>query len=183
MIKAQLALFDARLTILCRTVDLISYTVIGKDPILRLGEAAPGSGQLCGSTFLNRIFAQFMEDKFSNNPGFDDEALADAILDFKHGLKRSFHGQGDKNYSILVPGLSGDGIRRGRLRLTREDIIGIFDPVVTEVITLIVNQIKSTRTTVKLVLLVGGFGTNPYLRERIRQAVGDAVQVNVAIHG
>lgn len=157
--------------------------MLGKDPCLRLQEAAPGSGQLCGSTFLNRIFAQFMQEKFRNNLDFDEEALADATFDFEHGLKRSFHGQGDENYSIAVPGVSGNGIRRGRLRLTRAEVVGIFDPVVSEVITLVRNQIRATRRTVKLVLLVGGFGTNPYLRERIRDAVGDAVEVKVAIHG
>ncbi len=35
------------------------------------------------------------------------------------------------------------------------------------------DQIKSTKSTVKAVLLVGGFGQSAYLRDRIREAVGN----------
>lgn len=35
------------------------------------------------------------------------------------------------------------------------------------------DQIKSTKSTVKAVLLVGGFGQSAYLRDRIRAAVSN----------
>lgn len=62
-------------------------------------------------------------------------------------------------------------VRRGRFRLSRSDIQTIFKPVVNEVLALVMGQIAATKTSVKAVLLVGGFGQNTYLRESIRQAV------------
>lgn len=49
------------------TVDLISYTVSALKPILKVEEAAMGSGRICGSTFLNRIFQKFLVDKLGLN--------------------------------------------------------------------------------------------------------------------
>ena len=59
------------------TVDLISYTALALEPILQLEEAAPGTGALCGSTFLNRRFEKYMEDRCEDNPGWDGEVCED----------------------------------------------------------------------------------------------------------
>ena len=57
------------------TVDLISYTVSALKPILKLEEAATGTGGLCGSTYLNRIFQEYLLSRFGTNPGWDDEVV------------------------------------------------------------------------------------------------------------
>ena len=57
------------------TVDLISYTVSALKPRLDISEASPGSGLLCGSSFINRIFHKFLEDKLGRQPGWDEEVL------------------------------------------------------------------------------------------------------------
>ncbi|ORY66496.1 uncharacterized protein BCR38DRAFT_430485 [Pseudomassariella vexata] len=46
------------------TVDLISYTItaLGKTP--QLAESAPGNGGLCGSTFLDREFDEWLRNRF-----------------------------------------------------------------------------------------------------------------------
>ena len=62
------------------TVDLISYTVLSLRPILELKEAAPGTGDLCGSSFLNRIFEQYLLENLSSNPGWDDEVLEEVTV-------------------------------------------------------------------------------------------------------
>lgn len=61
------------------TVDLILYTITRLKPILEVEEAAPGSGTLCGSTFLNKRFKEFLTARLGNEEGFDDEVVADAI--------------------------------------------------------------------------------------------------------
>ena len=60
------------------TVDLISYTVSELRPMLKVEEAAPGTGGLCGSTYLNRIFEQFLIAKFGQNDGWDDDVIEEA---------------------------------------------------------------------------------------------------------
>ncbi len=57
------------------TVDLISYTVSALKPKLQIAEASPGSGSLCGSSFLNRIFQNFLENKLGRQPGWDQDVL------------------------------------------------------------------------------------------------------------
>jgi hypothetical protein len=64
------------------TVDLISYTVVKLEPILEVKEAAPGTGGLCGSTYLNRRFQEHLEVRLSNQDGWDEEVLKEAMEHF-----------------------------------------------------------------------------------------------------
>ena len=57
------------------TVDLISYTVSALKPLLEITEASPGSGSLCGSSFLNRIFQKYLEDHLGSNRDWDQDVL------------------------------------------------------------------------------------------------------------
>ncbi len=72
------------------TVDLISYTVTELRPILKIKEAAPGSGGLCGSTFLNRAFAEFLVQKLGDDPNWDEEILEEAMERFDSVVSQSF---------------------------------------------------------------------------------------------
>lgn len=85
----------------------------------------------------------------------------------------------DEPYNVPVPGLAdnpGLGIRRGRYSLKISDLKLIWEPVITQVIGLVENQIMSTAPTeVKAVLLVGGFGSSTYLKESLRQALGEKI--------
>ncbi len=56
------------------TVDLISYTITASSP-LRVTEAAPGDGGVCGSIFLNRRFKSFLLQKLGSHEAWDDEIL------------------------------------------------------------------------------------------------------------
>ena len=76
----------------------------------------------------------------------------------------------------VVPGLldnPGLAVLRGKLEVTGPEMKTIFDPVIDEVLKLVKGQIEATKTSIKAVLLVGGFGQNPYLRKRIREVVGE----------
>jgi molecular chaperone DnaK (HSP70) len=53
----------------------------------------------------------------------------------------------------------------------------ILDPVISEVVKLVLGQIDATNATVKSVLLVGGFSGSKYLQERIRGAVKQGIEV------
>jgi hypothetical protein len=63
-------------------VDLISYTITKPSPKLEIKEAAAGSGALCGSTFLNRRFGEFLIAKLGREDGWDGETLAEAMERF-----------------------------------------------------------------------------------------------------
>ncbi|KAK4141961.1 chaperone protein DnaK [Dichotomopilus funicola] len=161
------------------TVDLISYTITSLKPILEVQEATPGTGALCGSTFLNMRFAKFLKAKLGKVDGFDDEVLADAMERFEKSVKRQFtlSARDDETYTIPVGGLANNkelGISRGRYALKASDLRVIFEPVVQEVVKLVKDQITTSKVPIKAVLLVGGFGASNYLKERIRGALDDA---------
>ncbi|MCJ1380511.1 hypothetical protein MMC17_003619 [Xylographa soralifera] len=157
------------------TVDLISYKVTALKPILKVKEAATGTGALCGSTYINRLFEAFLLRKLGNDPMWDDEVLQEAMTTFETFTKGSYQGGPREVYTILVSGLADNatlGIRRGKLTVTGTDLKGIFQPVIDEIITLVKGQIRATRPTIpQAVLLVGGFGQSSYLRECIRKVV------------
>ncbi|KIV82894.1 hypothetical protein PV11_04960 [Exophiala sideris] len=166
------------------TVDLISYTVENVHPTISLREATSGSGQACGSTFVNRIFAKYLNDKFQNDPEWSDDILVEAMARFEV-IKRQFSKDRRGPFQIrLFSPLRNDPsrrINRGRLSLTKKEIVGFFEPVVTKIIELVNGQIQSTQENVKEVILVGGFGTNVYLRERLQDEVAKTVKVKQSL--
>jgi hypothetical protein len=65
------------------TVDLISYTITKLSPSLEIKEAAAGFGALCGSTFLNRRFGEFLTSKLGQEDGWDADTLSEAVERFE----------------------------------------------------------------------------------------------------
>lgn len=156
------------------TVDLITYTVSALKPMLKIIEASTGSGLLCGSSFLNRKFEQFLIAKLSGEPGWDDDVLEEAMKRFETVVKRQFRGTFEEKFFIPVPGLGDNealGIKRNKLCLKGTEVRTIFEPVLDEVIKLVMGQIKSLEKAIKAVLLVGGFGQSAYLRDAIREEI------------
>jgi molecular chaperone DnaK (HSP70) len=162
------------------TGDLISYCIEALEGGVKVKEAAPGTGALCGSSYLNNIFRNFLVKRFDEDPDWDDDILEDAMQRFEVWTKRHFRGE-DSDFIIPVAGLAVNpplGIhKRGKLRLTLEEMIKIFEPVVSMMATLVQSQIKATKVEVKAVLLVGGFGQSPYLKKMIQEIVGPAIEV------
>ncbi|KAF4632245.1 hypothetical protein G7Y89_g5877 [Cudoniella acicularis] len=157
------------------TVDLISYTVKSLTPAPHIKEAAPGSGSLCGSSFLNRIFAEYLDAKFKDLPAFDQGLKDYAMKEFEGRIKRQFTGAENKSFFIAVRRLPNNprlGINRERLEITGRDLRKIFDPVIKEIVKLVKAQIQATKTKVKAVLLAGGFGRNGYVCSSLQDEVG-----------
>ncbi|KAL8670828.1 MAG: hypothetical protein Q9168_004647, partial [Polycauliona sp. 1 TL-2023] len=158
------------------TVDLISYKVTGLKPTLKVQEVVPGRGKKCGSTFLNRRFEAFIEDKLGNHPCWQEDMLEEAANRFD-GIKRQYDGSKTSMYDVPVPTFPDSpeyDVRRARYTLKGSDLHNIFEPVIEDVLGLVRQQIEATRaakSTVKAILLVGGFGENGYLFQRLQQSV------------
>jgi hypothetical protein len=143
-------------------------------------EAAVGSGGLCGGSFLNRIFAAYLDGKFVDYSFWDSEYQSSALVQFERQIKKYFTGDEERVYSIRVRGLSDNpllGIRGGVLAIPAKDIKGVFEPVVKEIVQLVKGQILATEKQVKAVLLAGGFGGNEYLGWRLRSELGTGTDV------
>ncbi|KAI9037958.1 Hsp70 family protein [Aspergillus affinis] len=158
--------------------DLITFCICELHPTLRLKEAAPGNGSLCGSTSLNRRFEKFLEEHLSLVPGW--ERVEEAMQRFEFVAKRTFTGNANDDIMIPVPGISDDEnieVSRGRLRVTGDNIAQIFLPVLEEVHNLVKDQIHTSKKQVKAIILVGGFGQSPYLRKYLRDSFSPDIEV------
>ncbi|EEA19947.1 conserved hypothetical protein [Talaromyces marneffei ATCC 18224] len=158
------------------TVDLISYRIKSLYPILQVEEITAGTGGLCGSVFLNRRFIDFIKRKLSRQPGWDDEVLSEASERFDTVIKQQYlpSRDGDDGYPVPVPGLANDqrvGIRRGKFTIQKNDMHDIFEPIIHKIILFVQDQIRLSGGKAKSVLLVGGFGQNTYLKERLRESL------------
>lgn len=166
------------------TVDLISYSVVSLKPLI-VKEDVVGDGNKCGSVYLNRIFCEKIRELLSDLDGWGEDTLEEALKEFERDVKKNFDGKPDV-VRISVPGLSNNklkGVIRSKFWMPGTMLKEIFDPVISAITALVQAQKQQTTGSVSAVLLVGGFGQNPYLRKMIQELVGPDVQVIKPPHG
>ncbi|KAE8339283.1 hypothetical protein BDV24DRAFT_152848 [Aspergillus arachidicola] len=140
------------------TVDLITFSIVEREPNLRPKEEASGDGSLCGSTFLNRLFERFLESRLSSVPGWGRDTLDEAMQRFEMVIKRTFCGDVTQDSMIPVPGIADDSathVHRGRLRVSGQEMADLFKPILEEIHHLVDNQVKTSKKRVKALFLVG----------------------------
>ena len=119
------------------------------------------------------------------------------MADFDVRLKRKFDGSYQNDLTdVEAPGLPYDadkGVEDGYMDISLEDLQGIFEPVMKEILRLIKEQIDKVseankRVSVcenfrylflgpklitynfeKSIIMVGGFGSSAYLRKRVKE--------------
>lgn len=175
------------------TVDLASYRVhsLSASHIDIKGRSIP-SGGFCGSSFLNRIFADYLLNSKlrgyiqPSNPVHMRWLKSAVDRDFEHQIKPGFTAEPDRVHYIdafcFEQPSPRHGVRNTAVELTGLEIRKhVFDVVVSRICALVKSQIARTGEPVKAVLLAGGFGQNAYLRSQIEGTVEPGVQV-VQIH-
>ncbi|KAJ5921154.1 Hsp70 family chaperone [Penicillium verhagenii] len=158
------------------TVDLASYTIssLNLQPFsCKLEGAAIGTGGLCGSSFLNRIFEEYLINKLKTYSGWNRSFMIDALKAFEERIKPNFTGESHVEHIIRIQGLvrsDRHGVYPNFLTLTTPELReNVFDKVINIVQAHVSNQIANTKKPVKAVLLAGGFGKNPYLKKRLQE--------------
>jgi molecular chaperone DnaK (HSP70) len=163
------------------TVDLLSYRVRSVSPDFRVEEAAVGTGDKCGSTFINRRFIDWLKKKLGEKTieRIPEEKLREGSRIFREfeSAKMSFNGSPSKSYLTIpreakVEDDPANGIEDGDLCMTEKDLEGLFDPSVNRTLELIDEQaaaVHATGSTVKYVFLVGGFGRSDYLLKKVEE--------------
>lgn len=159
------------------TVDLITYKVTSKDPI-EVEEIVQGNGDRCGSAYITRQFYQYiLQNHAKEVPSWSDEQTAAAIECFETRAKRKFDNK-ELEVVVKVPG-SRDyhkgciKIRKQKIFIPTADIKAMFDTVCRTVADLIKEQRSKAanakqRASITAIVLVGGFGESPYLRQYLK---------------
>ncbi|KAK3809962.1 MAG: hypothetical protein J3Q66DRAFT_378859 [Benniella sp.] len=159
------------------TVDLIVFEV-SEPPgeTRRLKEVTRGHGASCGSTFLDANMEKLLERKFKR---YRNQIKANgwaAFMDtFIDMVKPMFDGQED--VLMQIPQAFGledltdpdIDVEDGVICIPVQEVITeVYEPVISEVLSLIRQQLQQSRVCQSL-FLVGGFGSSRYLEQRVRQ--------------
>ncbi|KAK4910856.1 hypothetical protein LTR66_017403, partial [Elasticomyces elasticus] len=168
------------------TVDLITFTIIEFHPSLRLKEEAPGNGALCGGTYLNRQFEDFLRKKLESCDGWGNDTMDHAMQRFETIVKRQFAGDPEEKFAFPVPGIADNeilGVRRGCLHVSGDEINKLCLPVLEKVADLVKQQMNISRRAVKSIFLVGGFGQCPLLQLYLQKNLPSIIQILAPVDG
>ena len=161
------------------TVDLITYDIEQITPGLKVVECTPGTGDFCGSTFIDREFETLFKTRMGAHYHIVSDVNRQQTVKNFEIVKLAF--RNDPNQSLFyvnvptVGSLDDARVYGGNLEITLEEMRSLFDPIIEKIITLIDTQVKmATRDShqVNSILLVGGFGESEYLFQRIRSWAG-----------
>ena len=169
------------------TVDLIAYKAKSLAP-LRVEETAVGTGGMCGAVMLNYRFEEHVRqrigrERYETMREKKPKTWMMGLRYFEESVKRNFDPNDARAEEINVPfpGLPDDeeaGLDSGFLSMSAEQVKGIFDPVVDEIVALLQGQIDSIKERGEIVsgiILVGGFGSSDYLYRRLKAHFGRAL--------
>ncbi|KAF8337586.1 uncharacterized protein EI90DRAFT_2991950 [Cantharellus anzutake] len=161
------------------TVDSTTYQVIAPQPQFKMKEIKASACVQAGGIFVNLAAEQYLRQALRTVRMMTaqdlEEAVAKAVTDFEANTKRAFQGSNGRGTLDLGAGrltVENLGIRRGRMNLDGNTIESFFKPLVDQIIASALEQMEGLR--VDHVLLVGGFGESPYLREALRNSVSNS---------
>jgi hypothetical protein len=178
------------------TVDLTTRTLL---PDNKLSEITERTGDLCGSTHVDKEFIIFLEKKL----GFTamDEFRRANYGQYQYLIHHffcpriKFEFRGDKSQDFrkidldierTCPGIMKyvtDEIREEMeeedwlIEITYDDVLAMFDPIVNKILKLIRDQLASAKKKCSAMFLVGGFSESPYLVKKIEDAYKSAVPI------
>ncbi|KAH7125733.1 hypothetical protein B0J11DRAFT_506551 [Dendryphion nanum] len=158
------------------TVDLISYKIVGLDP-LAVEECAVGDGGLCGSVYLDQAFERYIKTIVGENEWkqIKDKSKKKMMKEFEESIKRCYAGD-NQEYSVDLQGVDDnpqEGIDDDTITLKPSVLKTVFDHVIGQIMRLVEKQIDEAQEKgnhVKAILLVGGFGTNRYMHRQLKDA-------------
>ncbi|KAH8176061.1 hsp70 protein [Sarocladium implicatum] len=166
------------------TVDLISYRVESLHPF-SVKECVKGGGGLCGGIFLDEKFLKAVQAKLGKRCSMKSDELRKSTFfndAWEHGIKTQFKDQ-HQTWLVDVPAgaLSSRGKRLRTVEMSGRSIFNVFDPIVRKIENLVEEQATAIRnmheTDAKYIVLVGGFGRNCYLFQRLRDGAQGSTSV------
>lgn len=157
------------------TVDLITYDIEQITPTLRVAECAPGVGDFCGSTFIDREFEKLFINRMGNHYNNVSAVNRQHTIKNFETAKLAFRNDPLQNkFYVNVPtvgSLESAGVFGGNFEISRAEMRSLFDPIVDQIIELIKAQVDAVTRgphAVNSILLVGGFGESEYLYQKVQ---------------
>ncbi|KAI4283379.1 MAG: hypothetical protein L6R38_002191 [Xanthoria sp. 2 TBL-2021] len=151
------------------TVDIITYKILQINP-LSIVECTAGTGDYCGSTFVDREFEKLFIRRMGSHYATLSSVHRQQVIKNFEAAKVAFRNEPEQeDFYVNLPTV-GDieeaGVHSGNLLISRAEMRSLFDPVIDRVLDLINVQVN-TVSSVNLIVLVGGFGESEYLYQRV----------------
>ncbi|KAG9126354.1 hypothetical protein FRC07_003747 [Ceratobasidium sp. 392] len=154
------------------TVDTTVYSVVAARPVLKLEEARASACVQAGAIFVDAAAEKYLRGALRNvSLGREDiqDYTARGVKDFESVAKRNFRDvEEDKMIEIAGPRFNNTSIRtrRGRMTVPGAIIKSFFNVCLDEITASVDQQMQGTN--VSYMLLVGGFGDSPFLRQEFK---------------
>ncbi|CAE6449773.1 unnamed protein product [Rhizoctonia solani] len=155
------------------TVDTTLYSVTSMRPVLKLKEERASACVQAGAIFVDFEVEKHLR-KTLTNAGLSSEDVVEytkaGVKDFEGFAKRAFRDETtDQSIAVAHTRFNNTAIRarRGRMNLLGSTVKEFFDVCVKEITASVDNQINGLN--VPYILLVGGFGDSPYVRNEFKK--------------
>ncbi|CAE6499636.1 unnamed protein product [Rhizoctonia solani] len=155
------------------TVDTTLYSVASTYPILRIEEKRASACVQAGAIFVD-LQAEGYLRRILQVGGLNQDDIVEytsaGVKDFESGAKRVFKDEiSDQSVVIAHTRFNYAAIRarRGRITLPGSVVKSFFDVCMKEIVCSVDQQLSGFN--VPHILLVGGFGDSPYLRQEFRK--------------
>ncbi|CAE6485509.1 unnamed protein product [Rhizoctonia solani] len=155
------------------TVDTTLYAVTSAQPTLKLEEKRASACVQAGAIFVDLEAEHYLRRTLSSVE-LDEDEVKDytkiGMKDFEMGAKRNFQDEAaDQHITVGNSRFHYTSIRarRGRLTLSGATVKSFFDVCAKEIVSSVDQQIEGL--SVPHILLVGGFGDSPYLRNEFKK--------------
>ncbi|KAG8777654.1 hypothetical protein FRC15_011216 [Serendipita sp. 397] len=155
------------------TVDSTLYRCRFKSPLV-LEEVCASACVQAGGVFVDRAMQNVLEGKLSTSNYGDAETIAIMVRQFELKTKRIFDGSQISNiinFGTPRDNDKGYGIVKGKLTLTSDEVRAAYTGVISSITASCQGLLGSRR--VQHLLLVGGFGESPYLRDQLKLKFGE----------
>ena len=156
------------------TVDLIAYEIKQIAPHLSMVECTAGTGDFCGSTFIDREFEKLFKQRMGHHHDSISFVNRQQTVKNFEGTKAAFRDDpGQTTFYVNVPTvgtLEQARVYGGNFEITQDEMRSLFDPIIDQIVNLIsaqVSKVSESPYTVGSILLVGGFGESEYLYKRV----------------
>ncbi|KAG8793239.1 hypothetical protein FRC12_003456 [Ceratobasidium sp. 428] len=171
------------------TIDTTAYRVKSTSPVLKLEEVKASACVQAGGVFVDLKCENHLRSVLSKIELDEEERndyVQNGIKDFETSTKRLFGSKDTDGAALLEYRVNMQcrlqqpehKIRRGVITLPSEMVQGFFGSCVTETAECVRRQMSGfdpkTGSTLQHILLVGGFGDSPYLRQKLLSEFNNA---------
>lgn len=166
------------------TVDAVTYKLTRTTPI-RMEEVVDPEGTSCGSSFLNRNYEKLLQERLKQARFVENDLPLERIIAVEvqkfENEKRSINILDKKARidSVHISGLQpAEGvelrIRKNKLDLNWKDMYDVFKDCLRGISDLMLKQLNAAKdkgVNVQTVILTGGFGESPSLRNHLKKVL------------